>query len=215
LFSFHLLSLTLYLYTYLYTCTSVPCTIQYLYTTLYSAHTYSVYSVHFALHCAALRWTATLHSLTTLTFIHSLTHPTTTSPLRDSAIVVPRNYSFFCLVFLFFLDFRGVSRHLFLPFFLPTPPLLALWEKSPMWKPRLSPRSESKRSDSNHLHLPEIGFLGRSRKKSLQPGKLRTCETHFVPSILSLSLLPPPFGLIVRPAQPRGHQLSSCPEPPI
>ncbi|KAJ5090291.1 hypothetical protein N7532_008975 [Penicillium argentinense] len=34
-----------------------------------------------------------------------------------------------------------------------------------MWN-RLSPRSESKSgSDSNHLHLPEIGFLGRARKK--------------------------------------------------
>ncbi|KAJ5584175.1 uncharacterized protein N7459_003975 [Penicillium hispanicum] len=44
-----------------------------------------------------------------------------------------------------------------------------------MWKPRLSPRSDSKSgSDSNHPHLPELGLLGRFKKKSLAASELQS-----------------------------------------
>jgi hypothetical protein len=54
-----------------------------------------------------------------------------------------------------------------------------------MWKHRLSPRSESTSgSDSTNLHLSELGFLGRSRKK------------HSVPSSSSGELLD---SLVINP----------------
>lgn len=60
-----------------------------------------------------------------------------------------------------------------------------------MWKPRLSPRSESKAgSDSNHLQRPEFGFLGRSKKKPFAPS---SGECHIrSDSVPDLRLFPSP-----------------------
>lgn len=70
-----------------------------------------------------------------------------------------------------------------------------------MWKHRLSPRSESTSgSDSTNLHLSELGFLGRSRKKHSVPlsssGEL--LDSLVINPVLLLFLgttPPPPFNI--------------------
>lgn len=97
------------------------------------------------------------------------------SPLSFSSLLF---FLYYCLIFfrlwgrlVFFTLLLSKTRLFLLLLSLPphlTHLLLGVWEKPPMWKPRLSPRSESKSgSDSNHLHLSELGFLGRSRKKNI------------------------------------------------
>lgn len=89
-------------------------------------------------------------------------------------------------------------RSLFYLFYPPFPPLsnLLLGRIPPMWKPRFSPRSESKTgSDSNHLRLSELGLLGRSKRKTVTPS---SGECHIRLDSVPDLRLSPPMALVQR-----------------
>lgn len=150
---------------------------------------YCIHSPHYTLH-------STLYSLTTHTLIHSLP---TTSPLRDSAIVV--EFLIFCsfwlvLFFIFyFLHFWGVSRHLFLPFFFPTPPSWPFGRNRPCGNPDCRPDRSPRGAIQTIFIYLKSAFWGDPKRN--HSSLVSYSVQRPIPFLHPLSLSPPSLSRVL------------------